>query len=84
MTSVIDRPENVMHVTRLQTLMRQWQARVGDTLELPTENRPPPAIDLTGRKREPDEWQPEWIVKKYFDGPRRAKPASRDSKEPVK
>jgi len=23
-------------------------------------------IDLTGRTRTPDQWQPEWIVKKYF------------------
>lgn len=22
--------------------------------------------DLTGRKRVPDQWQPEWIVRKYF------------------
>ena len=83
-TSVIDRPGNAAHVARLQTLMKQWQARVGDTLELPSENRPAPRIDLTGRAREPDEWQPEWIIKKYFAAPRKALPASRDSKEPAK
>ena len=47
--------------------MKQWQAKVGDTLELPTENKAPEAVDLTGRKRVPDQWQPDWIVKKYFD-----------------
>jgi len=47
-------------------LMKQWQDRVGDTLELPTENKQPPRIDLTGRQRKPDQWQPDWIVKKYF------------------
>ena len=36
------------------------------TLELPTENKPLVNIDLTGRKRVPDQWQPDWIVKKYF------------------
>jgi hypothetical protein len=50
-------------------LMKQWQARVGDTVELPTENRQPPGIDLTGLERKPDQWQPEWIVKKYFGRP---------------
>lgn len=33
---------------------------------LNTTSRPPPAIDLTGKVRAPDQWQPEWIVKKYF------------------
>jgi len=67
-TNQIDRPDNAAHVARLQGLMKQWQTRVGDTLELPTANKTPPPIDLTGRARKPDEWQPEWIVKKYFGG----------------
>ncbi len=67
MTNLIDRPEHAAHVARLQTLMKQWQAMVGDTLELPTENKPPEKVDLTGRERKPDQWQPEWIVKKYFE-----------------
>jgi arylsulfatase A-like enzyme len=83
-TNVIDLSGNVAHVARLQSLMKQWQARVGDTLELPVESRPPPAIDLTGRKREVDEWQPEWIIKKYFDRPRRVQGDTRDSKEPAR
>jgi len=66
-TNLIDREEYAQHVQRLRKLMGQWQARVGDTLELPTENKPPEFVDLTGRKRVPDQWQPEWIVKKYFD-----------------
>jgi hypothetical protein len=44
-------------------LMKHWQARIGDTLELPTENRQPPGIDLMGQQRKPDQWQPDWIVK---------------------
>jgi arylsulfatase A-like enzyme len=66
-TNLIERAECAEHVQRLLKLMSQWQAKVGDTLKLPTENRPPEAVDLTGRKRVPDQWQPEWIVKKYFD-----------------
>lgn len=65
-TNVIDRPQSAELVTRLMKLMKQWQARVGDTLELPPENRQPPGVDLTGLERKPDQWQPEWIVKKYF------------------
>jgi arylsulfatase A-like enzyme len=65
-TNLIDRPENSAHVARLQKLLAQWQAKVGDTLELPTKNQTPPAIELTGRPRTPDQWQPDWIVKKYF------------------
>jgi arylsulfatase A-like enzyme len=66
MTNLIDRADHAVHVQRLMKLMNQWQAKVGDTLELPTENKPPAKVDLTGQKREPDEWQPEWIRKKYF------------------
>ncbi len=66
-TNLIEHTEYTEHVERLLKLMKQWQVRVGDTLELPAENKPPEPVDLTGRKRVPDQWQPEWIVKKYFD-----------------
>ncbi len=64
--NLIDHAEYAEHVQRLLKLMTQWQAKVGDTLELPSENKPPEPVDLTGRERVPDQWQPEWIVKKYF------------------
>ncbi|MFM8287310.1 MAG: sulfatase/phosphatase domain-containing protein, partial [Planctomycetaceae bacterium] len=51
---------------RLLTRLREWQAQTGDTLPLPQEYRPAPPIDLSGRAREPDRWQPEWIIRKYF------------------
>ena len=68
-TSLIDRPESAEHVQRLLKLMTQWQAKVGDPLELPAESKPPAAVNLTNKKRIPDQWQPEWIVKKYFETP---------------
>ncbi len=74
-TNLIDRPEHAEHVARLQKLMQQWQTKVGDTLELPTRNKTPEPSDLTGRPRTPDQWQPDWIVKKYFGGT-----ATKDSK----
>ncbi len=66
-TNLIGRPENAPHAARLLALMKQWQAKVGDTVEVPTVDHPPEKVDLTGRPRTPDQWQPEWIVKKYFE-----------------
>lgn len=68
-SNLIDDPAHASDVERLQTLMKQWQARVGDTLAVPKMNKMPPVVNLTGQKRVPDPWQPEWIVKKYFEGP---------------
>jgi hypothetical protein len=45
---------------------KQWQAKSGDTLEVPATNQPYVPVDLTGKRRTPDKFQPEWIVKKYF------------------
>ena len=64
--NVIALPENAKHVERLRALMKQWQQREGDTVVIPTENKQPEKIDLTGQKRKTDQWQPDWIVKKYF------------------
>ncbi|MGQ9576046.1 MAG: sulfatase-like hydrolase/transferase [Thermoguttaceae bacterium] len=68
-TNLIDRPDCAAQAKRLIGLMKQWQAAVGDAVELPLTNKPPEKVDLTGRPREPDPWQPEWIRKKYFDAP---------------
>jgi arylsulfatase A-like enzyme len=65
-TNLIDAPEHAGEIKRLLELMKQWQARSDDTLKVPAKSKPYTPIDLTGRKRTPDEWQPEWIVKKYF------------------
>jgi arylsulfatase A-like enzyme len=66
MTNVIDRPENAAEVKRLRRMMGDWQVKVGDKLEIRDERRLPEALDLSGKDRQPDQWQPEWIVKKYF------------------
>lgn len=67
-TNVIDNPKNAAHVARLRGLMKQWQATQSDTAEIPAMSRPLMRIDLTGKARQPDQWQPDWIVKKYFEG----------------
>jgi hypothetical protein len=74
-------PGNAAHVARLLGLMREWQARVGDKVVLPTTSTPPPRIDLTGKERKPDQWQPEWIVKKYFDGVKALPPGTKAGKK---
>ena len=67
-TNLIDRPEHAPHVARLRQLMREWQGKVGDQAVIPADNHTPERVDLTGRHRDPDQWQPDWIVKKYFTG----------------
>jgi arylsulfatase A-like enzyme len=66
-TSVYDDPARASDIARLTATMQAWQTKVGDTLALNTGSNPPPKIDLTGKERKTDQWQPEWIVKKYFD-----------------
>lgn len=61
-----EQAEHAKHVRRLQALMTQWQTRSGDTLAVPAESKQPSRIDLTGQPRKPDQWQPDWIIKKYF------------------
>ncbi len=74
-TDVADRPGNAAHIERLLARMKRWQAKVGDTLEIPPGSRPPAKPDLTGVERIPDECQPDWIVKKYFGGTTKKVPA---------
>jgi arylsulfatase A-like enzyme len=64
--SVYDAPANAAHIARLHAAMKAWQQKVGDTLELNEGSTPPPRIDLTGKERKTDQWQPAWIVEKYF------------------
>ena len=65
--SVYDDPARAPDIARLTAAMQRWQTKVGDALVLNEGSTPPPKIDLTGKARQTDQWQPEWIVKKYFD-----------------
>lgn len=53
---------------QMRELLRQWQQKTGDPQPLSTPNPKPKWVELSGRKRLPDRWQPEWIRDKYFEG----------------
>ncbi len=44
-----------------------WQAQLDDPHPLRVAAPTSKAIDLSGRARKADAWQPAWIVEKYFD-----------------
>jgi arylsulfatase A-like enzyme len=53
-------------VERLTRLLRDWQQRTGDPQPLTTPNPTLKAIRFDDFERKPDQWQPTWIVEKYF------------------
>lgn len=69
LVDVSGNPANAPHVERLLALMHGWQQRVGDTQALTVASPRPLMRDLTGQARQPDRWQPGWIVEKYFPRP---------------
>ena len=68
LTNLIADPDHAETAARLEALLEGWQTAMGDTVPLSVADPAPLHRDLTGTDREPDRWQPEWIVKKYFDG----------------
>jgi arylsulfatase A-like enzyme len=53
-------------VERLTRLMHEWQGRTGDRQSLTSTNPRPLEIRYDNFQRRPDQWQPAWIVEKYF------------------
>lgn len=64
--NLADDPAQSKRVEELLALTQTWQLRLGDTLPLSVADPRPMKVDLSGRDREPDRWQPKWIVEKYF------------------
>jgi arylsulfatase A-like enzyme len=58
--------KNLERVEAMLTLMRQWQEKVGDKQPLAVVNPKPKEISFDDFIRKPDQWQPDWIVEKYF------------------
>lgn len=59
-------PEQAGRVARMLAEMRRWQEHFGDASPLYVDKPQSKEIDLSGRERKPDRWQPEWIIEKYF------------------
>jgi arylsulfatase A-like enzyme len=66
--NLIFNPKYETQKKRLLSLMKQWQEKCGDSLNIPDEIKKPQKPDFSKEKlqRKPDQWQPDWIVKKYF------------------
>ena len=60
-------PAHRQTLARLEALLEGWRAALADAAPLSAANPLPLRRDLTGQEREPDRWQPQWIVDKYFD-----------------
>jgi arylsulfatase A-like enzyme len=67
MTNLAADPAHAETLERMFTLLKESQKLAGDDQPLWTDNPKRKEIDLTGRQREPDPWQPSWIVEKYFN-----------------
>ncbi len=61
-----DDPAQANRIAGLTVQLEEWQEHLGDDQALTSENPGLLEIDLTGQEREPDRWQPDWIVEKYF------------------
>jgi len=61
-------PGHEPEVARLTALMRSWQEKVGDGQPLTRKEPKPKEVRFDDFERKPDQWQPAWIVEKYFRG----------------
>lgn len=68
LNNLAEKPELAAKKAELLTLMKEWQAEFGDTTALtapvikPMQYNP----DTLNPLRKPDQWQPEYVLKRYF------------------
>ena len=67
LNNLADEPSQAGRVKQMLQKLKGWQQKVGDNMPLTVASPKPKQIDMTGRPRKPDRWQPDWIVRKYFD-----------------
>ncbi|HON09128.1 MAG TPA: DUF4976 domain-containing protein, partial [Verrucomicrobiota bacterium] len=65
-TNLIFNADTAIHKDRLLNLMKQWQEKYKDNVVIPETVIKPEKPDFSKVKRVPDQWQPDWIIKKYF------------------
>ena len=61
-------PGHEPEIARLTALMRSWQEKLGDEQPLTVKDPKPKEVRFDDFERKPDQWQPAWIVEKYFRG----------------
>jgi arylsulfatase A-like enzyme len=54
-------------IAALTALLKDWQQQLGDAQALTVPSPQTADIDLTNADRTPDQWQPDWIIQKYFE-----------------
>jgi len=59
-------PQQRPNIDRMTSVLRRSQRDYGDTQALEVSEPASKGINLSGRRRTPDRWQPQWIVQKYF------------------
>lgn len=68
LNNLAEKPELAAKKEELFTLMKKWQTEFGDTTTLTAPVIKPMQYDpdTLNPKRKPDQWQPEYILKRYF------------------
>jgi arylsulfatase A-like enzyme len=66
LNNLADVDGNKSRVGELMKLMSEWQKETGDTAVLKSKNTLSREYDPSLFKQKPDEWQPEYTLKKYF------------------
>ncbi len=66
LNNLAEKPEYATTVQTMRRELERWQVALGDRQPWTIAKPHAKEIDLSGRKRKPDNHQPEWIVEKYF------------------
>lgn len=61
-----DDPDQQERVSRMMHLLRSWQVQADDPHPLTADERQPMTFDYAEIERKPDQWQPESVLRKYF------------------
>ena len=77
--NLAERPAFSHHIARLQVKLDDWRERIRDRDPLVVTPLKPFHVDLTGRERQPDRWQPQWIRDAFFDPPAPVDPEEPES-----
>jgi arylsulfatase A-like enzyme len=67
LNNVADEPTNQPKVDEMMKLLAAWQKEAGDTAVLKSKSILPMFYDPLLFKQKPDQWQPEYTLKKYFN-----------------